>query len=259
LLAFLLVSKINLFPESKPALQPKIDWGSLTMGMNYQSIYLWRGNYLFADDGVLTSGLTYARKGFSLQVAREVSEDYLTQKDKNDKFSREFDDYHSMDYGAGYAYDYQKYLTVGLDFWYIHFPRKKNLNFFTGRIFLKMDALPLKPMFSYSHDYLEYTQDKKDFYLQIGISHEISAQGTIFSLSLTPGYYQAPSMAKKGFSDISTVISVSGTIDSVTLTGSFTYVFVPARDYYEVPNQNGILVRDRHRTYLNFGFNWKLW
>ncbi len=227
-------------------------------GIDYTSDYLWRGMYWYNHDGAFFPNLSFIFGDVSIGYIGEYSEDYVTGKDSSDADVRRSDNLHSADFGIDYAHSFSESATFGASLWYYRFIEDSSYTFFTGTFYITIDSLKVKPTIKYSHDYYQKSKKKKDFYVQFGLNRDFNLKNTIFGIAVTGGYYRAASMDKKGFSDITTTVSLSTDIGNTTFSGSFNYIFIPGKDYYRIISSSGNSVNDRNRTFAAFSAAYSL-
>ncbi|MCP4132341.1 MAG: hypothetical protein GY754_15320 [bacterium] len=204
----------------------------LSIALDYVSNYYWRGVYWFENDGVFFPMISYEAAGFTLSFGGEFSEDAFID-DGNSTVT----DRHALDFGVDYSYSFGETATLGAGVWFFMFYNEKANNFFTGTLSLSLDTVPLTPTVSYSHDYYTDSGKKKDFYVTLAIGHEIElTKESKLELGLSSGYYYADSTDQKGISDITASAKLSVDVSSVTLSGGFNYLIVPAKDFYTYNN-----------------------
>ncbi len=238
--------------ESKPAESKGAEPVGLSFGVDYTSTYLWRGTYWYNGDGAFFPSVSFEKGGLSVGYTGEYSEDKVTRKDtevSNPDYG--IGAYHAADFGVNYSHSIGDAATIGVGVWYFHFYNEKTLSFYTGTVSLSLDKLPLTPTLAYNHDYYTDSGDKKDYYITLGLSKGFEIKDAGLSIGVTAGYYNSDSCDTKGFSDITTSLGVEASYGAVKFSGSFNYVFVPSKDYYEATIYTG--TKDKHRTYANFG------
>ena len=232
----------------------------LSAGVDYMSNYLWRGMYFYNNDGAIFPTVSFEKMGITLSYVGEFSEDaFIDDKKSGAKDSTAL---HATDFGLDYSYSFGKTATLGVGVWYYYFHNEKTNSFITGTVSLSLDSVPLTPTLTYNHDY--YTdkdaavEQSKDFYIQLGISHDIElVKDASLGIGLVGSYYRVKSFNadKKGISDITLSFSLSVVKDSVTLTGGFNYVMVPGADFKEGMTTGE---DDIHRFYSTFGASYSL-
>jgi uncharacterized protein YfiM (DUF2279 family) len=227
----------------------------LSFGVDYTSMYLWRGGYWYGGDGAFFPSVSYEIAGLSIGYAGEYSEDAWTGKD-TEVSNPNIEDLHAADFGIDYSYSIDKLMTIGAGVWYYHFYNEDTYSFYTGTLSVSLDSVPLTPTIAYNHDYYVDSGDSSDYYITLGISKSIEAKDAEVSCGITAGYYNADSTDQKGFSDVTASLGVSGTVGAVTLSGSFNWVYVPGKDFYEATIVTG--TKDKNRTYANFGASYSL-
>ena len=227
----------------------------LSFGLDYYSIYLWRGTYFYGGEGAYcpSIGWDIFDIGLSIGVGGEFAIDYLFEKTGRD--STGFD-LQSVDFGIDYSYTIADLVTLGAGLWYWYYFNSEDAlgadaSFLTATVSIGFEVL-LSPFIAVTYDYYvdknfcEDRENEKDFYIQAGIGHdfELTPEVTV-SLGLAAGYYHARSIKACGISDIDASMGLSVTKGIVTISGGFHYVAVPTDDFYAGS--------DIHRWYASFG------
>ncbi|HOW81108.1 MAG TPA: hypothetical protein PK573_01000 [Spirochaetota bacterium] len=227
----------------------------LSVGLTYYSAYLWRGTYMYDGEGAFYPSLSWEifSTGLTLGVAAEFAADYFFEGKGRDAYGF---DYHSFDAGLDYEYTFNELVTLGLGLWYwYYFNSEKAMDadasMLTAYVSLGFECL-LSPFISFTYDYYvdkDYCttgENKKDFYVQAGIGHEFEVTPEVaISLGLAAGYFHYKSESAFGISDIDASAGLCFTKGVLSLEGTFHYVAVPMKDFYEGS--------DIHRWYASFG------
>jgi len=217
----------------------------LTIGIDYMSNYLWRGSLWYGDDGAFFPSVSYdiSDTGLTLSLSAEISEDYVFDPDSNKKA---IEDIHATDFGVDYSYSIKDMATIGAGLWY-YMMWDDSYSFISGYVSASLDSVFLTPTLTYSHDYYTDSEDGKDFYIQLGVSHSFElVKDASLDLGATGGYYYADSTDQKGISDIDFSAGLSVTSGILTYSSGFHYVLVPSEDFYGTP-------KDISRFYASFG------
>ncbi len=246
---------ILLLTASVNAEEAGSDSIGLSFGVDYTSTYLWRGSYWYSGDGAVFPTVSYSTGDLSIAYAGEYSEDKITKKD-TDVSNPGIGAFHAADFGIDYSYSIDKTATIGVGVWYFHFYNDDTLSFATGTISLALDMMPLTPTITYNHDYYTDSKAKKDYYIQLGIGRSYEIKDAEVGWGITAGYYNADSTEQKGISDVTATLSASATVYGVTFSGSFNWVYVPSKDFYEATIYTG--TKDKNRTFAAFGASYSL-
>ena len=246
----------------------------ITARIDYYSTYLWRGTYFFGGDGAFCPQLTYnvLGSGAVASFIGEFSESYFFEGEKKDRNQTAFA-YHGLDFGIDYSHTFNEAFTVGAGLWYYWYfnsgeadaSNSTDYSFLTAKGFVRADMLPLKPTATLYYDYYTAIERGGDFYVTLGVSHEFSLSGEVtLGISLSTGYYYQNTAetttytgteiietpVKKGFSDISTLVTLNYKKGSLGVFGGFGYVVVPAETWHKG--------QDVHRFYATFGASYTL-
>lgn len=226
----------------------------LSVGLDYQSMYLWRGTY-FYQNGVFFPKASYAfgDTGLSVSVWAELADAYFF--DGTDSGVKDFQ---ATDFGIDYAKTFNKFVNVGAGFWYFLMWEPDN-SFMYWYVSLGL-ALPLNPTVTLYHDIYQKEQANdgqySDIYIQLALSHgfELTKEAGI-TAGAAAGYYRNKSLNRNGISDIDLSAELAVTKGIVTFIGSFHLIIVPSKDYYSsriltpTPSGNDDIVR----YYAKFG------
>lgn len=241
----LLLSSAALYAQEEAMTESSDDGLGITVGMDYMSNYLWRGTYWYSGQAAFFPYASYEVAGLTISVAGEISESYLIDTDDTNE------DLQAFDAGIDYSYALGDMATLSAGVWGF-FLKESDYNFMTGTVAVSFDSVPLAPFISYTHDYYMNADENElsDFYIQLGVGHSIAlTDEASLDLGLAGAYYNAESTDQKGISDIEASTGLSVAVGSVTLSGSFAMVFVPADDF-----KTGLGADDDvFRTYSTFG------
>ena len=267
LLFFLMTAVLTqtLLAQEKEA--PKGDEDSsigLEAGIDYYSLYLFRGLYFFGGDGAFLPYAIYdiAKSGVKATVLGEISESYIGEG-KNDRNHTAFIN-HGVDFCLSYEHVFKKdkedFLSLGFEAWYYWYFNLKdatgfNGDYFTGKVTATLLAFSITPFAAVSYDYYldkDYVEKQgEDFYVQLGAKYEKKlAEAALVNFSLWGGYYNARSIHKTGFSDVSAAVGFELTHGAVTLKSSFNYVLVPDKEFYRG--------EDINRFFATFGASYSI-
>ena len=222
----------------------------LSVDIDYMSNYLWRGGYWYGNDGAFFPSLSYEIAGILISYCGEFSEDAVI-----DDGDSSIKDLHATDLGLDYSFSIGEFLSIGVGVWYFYFHNEDTYSFITGTASVTLDSVPLSPTLTYNHDYYTDSEDKEDFYIQLGISHDIELiKGASLGLGIVGSYYNAESTDQTGISDITTTVSIAVEADRVIYSCGFNYVAVPAKDFKKDLNGED----DIHRFFATFGVSYSI-
>ncbi|MCP4133510.1 MAG: hypothetical protein GY754_21250 [bacterium] len=245
--------------EEPAAVEASSDGIGITVGLTYQSNYLWRGVYWYAGDGAFFPSASYSIAGFTISYLGEYSEDVIFDNEPALDGTTKINTRHANDLGLDYSITIADMITVGGGAWFFWFYNEKTNNVLVGTVFVALDFLPLTPKLTYNHDYYIESKAKKDFYIQLGIGHDIDLikDAAALSLGLSAGYYNNASAATSasGVSDITLSAGLSVKAGNTEITSSFNYLLVPAKDFYNVGTPP---VKDMSRFYSTFGVSYSI-
>lgn len=216
----------------------------ITAGAEYWSNYLWRGTSLYGSDGAFFPYVSYDVMGSGVEIGAgaEISESWVGDGDDT------YEDGHAVSIGIDYGYTISDMVTVGASVWYFRL-KDDSYSFVSGTVFLTMETM-LSPTVYYTHDYYTDTEDKEDFYVQFGVSHEIGlSPSSGVEFGLIGGYYRAESADSKGVSDIEFSISPSIEVGNATIYSGLSFVYIPSKDFYQSETGDD----DKFRFYAVFG------
>ena len=200
----------------------------LTVGIDYVSNYIYRGQYFYEGTGGLISGMfsPYAsynifNTGLSIGIKGEISEAWFW--DKKDEL-KNFKQYNSIDYNINYMYEFKESITFNVGGWYyayqkkdFHLPQSGSVNtsYFDIYFSASVDALPLAPRLIVTYSYFideDYARGvavgnlvwgkgpgkNGDLYVQFGLGHSFELfNKTYFDLEATAGFYDENSIGYK--------------------------------------------------------------
>ncbi len=230
----------SAFAEGKPL--------GLSVGLDYQSTYLWRGTYFYSK-GVFFPKVSYdvMGTGLYLSVWAELSEAYLFDGDQSSVSK----DYQSTDFGIDYSKTFADFVTIGAGFWYFMMWEVDN-SFMYWYLSASL-ALPLNPTINFYHDIYQNDPGNdgqySDIYIQLALSHpfQLTKEASL-TTGASMGYYRNKGLDRNGISDIDLSAELSLTKGMVTWTGGFHLIIVPSEDYYKVGTEDDIV-----RYYAKFG------
>lgn len=226
----------------------------ITVALDHWSNYLWRGTYWFEGSGAFFPLVTYEIKGsgLSLSVGGEISDAWVV--DGKDASGESVYGRQSLDLLADYEYTFDDKITVGASLWYFHM--KDDVNSFANAVVSVTYETFLKPTLTYTHDYIVDSKAKEDFYVQLGISHELESANKdgVLELSLVGGYYRCKSYDQSGISDITATVKPTLNFGNASVYAALNVIFVPSEDYY----MNIAGVEDKLRYYTVFGSSYSL-
>ncbi|MBN1533725.1 MAG: hypothetical protein JXA20_13735 [Spirochaetes bacterium] len=244
----------------------------LTIKLDYVSNYLWRGTQYFDGDGAFFPTVSYdvLGSGAVVSVIGEFAESWLFEGKKRNFNATGYGN-HCLDAGIDYSYTFGESFTLGAGFWYYWMfnsagadaTNRTNYNFLTAKALIRADMLPFTPSLTFYYDYYTAIRRGGDFYITLSLEHRfVLTQEISLGLNLSAGYYYQNTAKstvytgtsltditynpmKKGFSDISTLITLNYQKGRYGITGGFSYVVVPAKSWYKGS--------DVHRFYATFG------
>ena len=255
----------------------------LTVGLDYVSNYLYRGQYYFygnlRNGGMFTPYAFYDifNTGLTVGTKGEVIESWVYGNKDESKDVERADWYNSIDFNIDYRYSFKKIITFNIGGWYylyktIHYSSESfnpsSLDFYLSAI---IDALPLNPMFAitYSH-YMDenYYRNKGtgkngDIYVQLGIGHSFKIfESTYLDLDAIAGFLDRNASDRRmmerpdriGSTDISDIDFSTGlttTAGLLTLSASFHYIITPGTQYKFEESNN--INKEIHKFYAKFG------
>lgn len=240
---------LSLMLTSAAAVMAEEDKGiGLTVDMSYTSDYLWRGTDWYSGDGAFFPALSYdvMGSGLTVSVAAELSEDYIFDGTDTSK------DLQATDFGLDYSYSIGESVTLSAGIWYFLL-WDTDLSFITFTGSVALDFLPLTPTITYNHDYYTGTEDGKDFYITLGLSHSFELMKDVaLDLGGSMGYYYADSTDQYGISDIDLSAGLSVTKGILTYSGGFHYVISPSDDFNKA-SVSASGDKDISKFYATFG------
>ncbi|MCP4549763.1 MAG: hypothetical protein GY835_25185 [bacterium] len=231
--------------------------GPLTVGMEYQSLYLARGFDFYGEDrGVLLPWVGYSKNGFGMSVWGEMSPDILV----GEAISPE-KEWAGVDFNTGYRMNFMEdRLGVELGTWLLWYPNDRNeqedrirayyevqgtpeanrlvntydQDFVKGYVKFTFPGLLLSPGLLYTQQYFLSDHGKtrsKDasFYIILsgGHSTEISER-TDLGLGASITYFRYDPAEVQGISEISLFARLSTSFENgLGLVGGFNYTIVP--------------------------------
>ena len=245
----------------------------ITVGLEYMSNYLSKGQYVFAGNqgngGAFFPYVNYNMPGTGLNVGimGEISEAWIGGAKEDAEHVKKTEPLHAIDFNIGYTYTMENITTITANVWYYRYQTNSekgyNESYFDGIVSASADAIPLNPMlaFTYSYfmdkDYYEGGVDGKNesYYVQLGIGHSFNlVESATLDLGAVAGWRhnKVGGSTPDDISDINLSAGTTITKGMLTFTGSFHYVIVPGTQYkYE--DVAGSNVKDINRFYATFG------
>jgi hypothetical protein len=283
LILAVMLTAAALNAEEKPA-EAKKPVG-ISFGLNYYSLYLWRGVNWFDGDGAFTPFISYdiAGIGLVLTITGELSASGVsTQQFPRNTYSNIFSySRQGVDFALDYSIAIAKIAVIKLNATYFLYPISKeylganyndmgNPNAYqtvgwdqsdlalTAGIYF--DGIPLKPYVSYTHDFFlgnsrfRYT----DFYIKIGVAQDFElAKDLTFTIGAYMGLFNNPSFNytraeaykgdKFGISELALTSALAYKIAGFTFTLGFTYINFPYPEKFEAA------IRDMNRYVATLG------
>ena len=244
----------------------------IKFSLDYNSNYLWRGTSFYNGDGVFLPSIVWdvAGTGLELSIVGELAESYIFEG-SNSSINAVAYANHGLDFGADYSYTIAETITIGAGFWYYWYfnsatsagTSRTNLSFLSANFLLAVDAIPLTPTFNVYYDYYTAIKRGGDIYCTLSVGHDFNLTNEVtLGLGLSAGYYyqntaetttytgalptdRTTTPIKKGFSDITTSLTMTYTKGMLGFTSGFNYIVVPAESWYKGS--------DIHRFYASFG------
>ena len=195
----------------------------LTVGIDYVSNYLYRGEYFYVNaqnSGMIAPYVSYDvfKTGLSLGIKGEVAEQWFW--DERDEFQNttSFKMMNSIDINVNYMYELKKTMSLNIGGWYYSYQRVHFINttsgydpsYFDIYFSAQIDALPLTPRLIVTYSYFmddDYARGAKDvgsntwvwgngpgkngdWYIQFGLGHSFELfYETYFDLEAMAGFY----------------------------------------------------------------------
>ena len=255
----------------------------LTVGLDYVSNYLYRGQYYFygnlRNGGMFSPYAFYNifNTGLFIGVKGEITERWFYDNNDEAKEDDLFDWFNSIDFNIDYRYSFKKIITFNIGGWYylyktIHYS-SESFNPSSLDIYLSatIDALQLRPMiavtYSYymNENYYRYQDKGKngDIYVQLGIGHSFKIfDSTYLDLDAIAGFLDKNASDRRmmerpdriGSTDISDIDFSTGlttTAGVLTLSASFHYIITPGTQYKFEESNN--INKEIHKFYTKFG------
>jgi hypothetical protein len=238
----------------------------LTVGVDYWSNYLFRGQYQYYGEGAFFPYASYdiLGSGLTIGVVGEIAETWLgggseDNSDPSDSWPGYLKYQHALDVGLDYEYEIEGTATLGVGVW--HYRYKDNFQSYTsGYVTASLDMVPfVTPFVQITGDYYwgdkatahtadDYgvpvgtkykdifgNDDRSNLYIQAGITKNIEVTKDVASIDLgaVVGYAHYRALGNKidDISDIDLSATFSLTEGMVTLTGGFHYVIVPGNQF----------------------------
>jgi len=229
----------------------------LTVGMEYQSLYLARGFDFYGEDrSVLLPWIGYSKNGLNISVWGELSPDILVGEATSTE-----KEWAGTDFNIGYRMNFlEDRLDVELGTWLLWYPNDRNeqenriranlleqgipeenwqintydQDFFKGYVKFALPKLPFSPQLLYTHQYFFSDHGKtrsKDtsYYIILRGGHNVSvAERTDLGLGTSITYFRYDPADVKGVSEISLYARLSTSFkNGLGLFGGFNYAIVP--------------------------------
>lgn len=253
----------------------------LTVGLDYVSNYMSRGEYVFgnpyAKGGYFFPYASFDvfNTGLTLQIRGEIGEAWIGGSSEEKELSKNMEEMHSLDFNADFVYSVKEIITFDVGAWYYRHKQGglANHSYFDFYVSAALDAVPLTPTVSLTYSYFveaaAYRGDSigdsdtvvrgdgknEDFYLQFGLGHGFElTTATYLDLAAVVGFSRNRAIQRKSddISDIDLSAGISTTKGIVTLMSAFHYVIIPGTQfkYYEIDDEK---IKDIHRFYVKFG------
>jgi hypothetical protein len=214
----------TVFAEEKAAVEKKSEPIGLAAGIDYYSLYLFRGTKFSSGDGAFypKASWTVFDTGLVLSVSSEVASSWVFNgfSHKPGKYSflvnsmPSFNQIayatQSLDFGADYSYTINNAVTLGASVWYWWYFNSRNareyarpqvdglnrvsyvdISFLTTAASIGLPIVPfVNPALTLIHDYYTGLERGGDYYVQLGLSHpfELTKEAAI-TLGGTASYY----------------------------------------------------------------------
>lgn len=240
----------------------------LSGGVDFWSHYIWRGTNFYGDQPVFFPWVSYAvgETGLSITVGLEHGAERLGADDDANAFK--------VLSAADFAVAYDKTLvkdtlSFGVNLWNFYFYESKSdetgdvdYSFSSLSVYFTVDALPLAPTITYTHDYYwdeDFCADKKnknDFYVVLSLGHDVElVKGSTLNIGASMGYFNARSLGEKvkGVSDINLSATLTTEAGGATLYGGFVGTYVPAPRFFRISGED-----DKLKFWAKFGASYAL-
>jgi len=231
--------------------------GPVSVGMEYQSLYLARGFDFYGEDrSVLLPWIGYSPNGFKMSVWGEMSPDILV----GEAISSE-KEWVGADFNVGYQTNFlEDRLGVELGTWLLWYPNDRNeqedrlranfeeqgipeeewqintydQDFVKGYVRFTFPGLFFSPQLLYTHQYFlsdhgETRSKGTSFYILFSGGHSINvAERTDLGLGASATYFRYDPADVNGISEISFYARLSTSFkNGIGLFGGFNYTIVP--------------------------------
>ena len=281
-----------IFTTTNLKAQDEEDSGiGLTLGLDYISNYLYRGQYRYRgkdqNGGLFSPYIIYNvfNTGFSLGIRGEIGEIWVWAE-KDESTDNYIDKYSATGFNANYMHSFNDKVTLNLGAWYyrykIFYDKTSAGQFSLDPSYLDIcfsaviEMLPLKPMFAVTYSYYMdekyyrgYDKDSEIFgegpykngnlYIRLGVGHSFRLAAAYLDLDAVVGFYDKNAYdtmiyepRSPDISDIDLSAGVSTTAGILALSMSFHYVIVPGTQYKKASFGGGNN-RDIHKFYAKFG------
>ena len=226
----------------------------LTVGIDYVSNYIYRGEYLYfapSNAGMISPYISYNLfdTGLSVSIKGEVVEMWFWNERDELQQSDAFKMYNSIDYNVNYICEFNEIITFNVGGWYYVYQKcdfvgdghAVDMSYFDIYFSARIDALPLTPRLIVTYSYYmddDYARGygsggwgdglgkNGDLYVQFGLGHSFELfSETYFDLEAIAGFYDKNSsglpslMATKGLRPTN-----SADISDIDLSAGFTTI-----------------------------------
>ena len=256
-----------------------------TVGVDYWSTYLWRGQYITGDQqGWFFPNASFeVIEGLTIGVEGWVNAGWFGTKSEEPKYNGDQKYENAIGAGIDYSYTMEGLLTANAGAWYFR-PKQSFFSYATAYVGADFHMVPfVTPLVKVSVDYYtgnklegekykEYSEgssDRADFYIQAGFKKEIEISkdaGIDFGALAGYAIYRALGYKINDISDIDLFINATVNYGAVTFVGGLHYLIVPGTQFKyggiargDVPNNTAIEPeKDIHRFFATFGASYSL-
>lgn len=242
----------------------------ISAGFEYWNNYFWRGLDFFGQgNGVIFPYLYWGIGNSGLSVmymGQYASKTFFDGTDMEEEGAgKGLVAYEGAHFNLAYKVTIAEAVTIGISGWYYWFYRSEDKlgydqSWAEGTASLTINALPLNPTISYTHDYYVDSgatvdsagvrgegEQGRDYYVKFALSHPIElVSGSTLGLGLSAGYFNYKSQEKKGFSDIVASTKLTTMAGLVSVFGRLNFAYVPDEEF----NSDGI---NKYRWWADFG------
>jgi len=236
----------------------------LTVGVDYWSTYLWRGQYLFGDQqGWFFPYASFEPlEGLLIGVSGEINSTWPGSKSEEPEYNGFQKNNNAFDAGIDYSYAAEGLLTARVGLWYYR-TKERFFSFASGYIGLDFDMVSfITPFVRVTADYYTGTgkwedkygimggfpgdkynykdmsdgsSNRTDLYLQAGLKKEIEITKDVAGIDFgaVVGYarYRAWGEKINDISDIDLYVNATVNYGAATFAGGFHYVIVPGKQF----------------------------